>query len=218
MTLPRRQCRLLPLLAATLAVAAATRCNEPLPPSGTSRPASPATAPGPADGDEPAALQRLRRLEALGRSAIAARRHGPLLEVAATMERLKFHRRDNAARRDELVSHFRTEAERIRDALHRFLFAELEDLPPARRKELLAAADRGQRDALVRAARALAEHIFRAGKAHLRSTPTLRAGRPDPATGLPVRFAGKDKSPWKAAFDEAFNAHMRALAAGRAAR
>ena len=203
------------LLAASLASLEMARCNEPPPPAGASRPAGCATASKPTEGNDTDALKRLQRLEALGRLAIAARRHGPLREVAARMERLTFRHPQNAARRDALVEQFRTEAERIRDALHRFLFVELEALPPAQRRALLAAADMGRQDALVRAAAALAEHLFRTGKAHLRSTPTLRAGRPDPATGLPVRFAGKDKSPWKAAFDEAFNNRMRALAKGR---
>ncbi|KPK86214.1 MAG: hypothetical protein AMJ81_01845 [Phycisphaerae bacterium SM23_33] len=147
---------------------------------------------------------------------IRQRRHGPLLRIAQAIEQLAFQDPDTAQRRDALAETFRGEAAIIKDALHRFLFVELRPLPDAERKEWLAAGDRGEEDALSRSACALAEHFFQAGQAHLRATPALRSGSADPATQLPVRYAGPTDSPWKRQFDEAFNARMRALAlAGR---
>jgi len=189
-------------------------CSErhPTGDGGASVPPATATVPVPR-GDDTQPLARLRRLEAQGLEAIRQRRHGEATRAAAAMGELRFRQPPNAARRDAAVAKILAEAGEIRDALHRFLFVELAPLPADQRKALLAAGDRGDADAIESAAKALAEHFARTGTPHLRSTPTLRGNRPDPVTGLAVRYAGKDKSPWKQRFDEVFNARMRALVA-----
>ena len=119
--------------------------------------------------------------------------------------------RNHHMRRDALAEGFTTQATRLRDALHRFLFVELQDLPPARRKTLLDRADRGDADAVARSATALAEQHFQAARRHLRATPNLPAGAKDPLTHLPVRRAGSVKLLWQKTFNQAFNARMREL-------
>jgi hypothetical protein len=173
-------------------------------------PTQPQTA-RPSDDD---AVRRMQAIEKEALAHIAADRHGPLWAAAERLDALTFHDPANAARRDGLTRRLRAEARKIRSALHRFLFAELGPLPPVERRRLLASADRGDPRPLERGAWALAEHYARAGRAHLRSTPTLRAGRTDPDTRLPVRFAGPVTGRWKKRFNEAFNARMRVLAVG----
>jgi hypothetical protein len=199
------------LLAAPLAAAAvlgSCKSDVPATDTPTSAPASlPASSPARTD-----AWQQLLEYEERGLKQIGRRRHGPLLRIAEAMEELRFQNPDHALRRDALVKTFRAEAAIIKDALHRFLFVELRPLPEPERKQLLAAADRGDEDVLERSACALAEHLFESGQGHLRAMPPLRAGTTEPITRLPVRYAGRAKFHWKKEFDGAFNARMRGLA------
>lgn len=182
------------------------------------RQAPPAPAAGPASAPaEAQAWAKLQSLEREGLAAIEQQQHGRLTGVAGAMEQLRFHDAARARRRDGLIRSFRRQAADIKDALHRFLFTELSPLSSVKRKQFLAAGDRGREDAIQRSAEALAEHFHQAGPRHLRASDGLRSGTTDPATGLDVRFAGRAKSEWKKQFDRHFNSRMRALvlASGR---
>jgi len=204
------------LLAAVLAAAALSpSCRQQPAPQ---PPASAPTRPEVTD-NEPKALSRLVELEAEGRRAIAAQEHGRLLKAAEALAQLRFASPQNVSRRDELAAEFGRQARAIRDALHRFLFAELKAMPATERKALLDRADAGDAGVVERAAGALAGREFAAGRRYLRAVPGLRAGTVEAATGLPVRYAGRSKLAWKGRFDETFNARMRELArAGAAAK
>jgi len=200
-------------IAAVFAAVALVSCGKkqaPLP--GGSRPASATAAAATAPSDAQA-LARLADLEAQGRRAIADQRVARLAAIADAVKSLRFRSRQNAQRRDALAGEFAREAGILRDARHRFLFVELKPLPFKRRKAALDAADRGEGDPIGDSARALAEHLVRAGRRHLRAAPSLRPGRTDPQTGLTVRRAGDLRMPFQRRFNEAFNARVRQLLA-----
>ena len=182
-----------------------------------SRPAPqpPASAPSP-DEDRDAAAE-MDRLEAAARAAVAKEDHSLVTAAVVALEKLEFAKPENAAVRNLLAREFRAEAVRLRAGLHRFLFSELAEVPPRRRRELLDQADAGQADAVERAGAALAEHQHTGGRVWLRATPSLKPGATDPASGLPVRSAGLVKRIWQSRFNRAFNARMRQLASGAAA-
>jgi len=202
-------------IAAAFAAVALVSCGKkPTSLPGGSRPASAtaasAAAPAPSDAQ---ALARLADLEAQGRRAIADQHVGRLVTIADAVKALRFRSRQDAQRRDELAGEFGREAGKLRDAQHRFLFVELKPLPFKRRQAALDAADRGEGDPIGDSARALAEHLVRAGRPHLRAAPSLRPGRTDPKTGLTVRRAGDLHMPFQRRFNEAFNARVRQLLA-----
>jgi hypothetical protein len=169
----------------------------------------PATAPVPED----AAVRMLGDLEAQAIQAEKDMDHGRLSRIAEALGRLELGRSEHALRRDALAERLGRQAITLRDALHRFLFVELQDLPPAGRKALLDRADRGDADVVALSAAALAERHFQAARRYLRATPNLPAGTNDPPTQLPVRRAGDLKLLWQVTFNEAFNARMRELVA-----
>ena len=188
-------------------VGACEREGAPVPP------ATRQTPPPAVKTDDGDALRRMQAIEQASLAHLAARRHGPVWALVETLESLTFHHPANAARRDKLTGRLRAKAGKTRDELHRFLFAELGPLPTAERKRLLASADAGDVDVIEEAARILATHQARTDSPHLRRTATGRAGRTDPQTGLPIRFAGRVGNEWKKRFNEAFNDHMRSTVA-----
>ena len=197
-------------LTATVAAAVLTSCSRRDSSARTpeTAPAQP-TAPAPRPDDD--AVRILGDLESQAAQAEKDMDHGRLSRIAEALGRLQLRKPEHALRRDALTERFTTQATRLRDALHRFLFVELQDLPPARRKTLLDQADRGDADAVARSAADLAEQHFQAARRHLRATPNLPAGAKDPLTHLPVRRAGSDKLLWQRTFNQAFNARMREL-------
>ncbi len=199
------------LLALALAGAIVVSCGKRDAGVGESRPASAPARPGPVGPDRGELLKALEDLEAQGLQAEEDMDHGRLARIAEDLARLELAEARDVIRRDRLVGRFRERAAALQDAMHRFLFVELEGLGPEPRRRLLAAADRGEPDAIANAAAALAEHHFNAGKRHLRATPQLPPRTQDALTGLPVRWAGDLSLPWQRQFNEAFNAHTRRL-------
>jgi len=194
----------------TLALAAAMVASCAKRDAGVSE-SRPASGPAPARPDRAQLLKALDDLEAEGLQAEKDMDHGRLARIAEDLARLALTDPRQAERRDGLAGRFRERAAALRDGLHRFLFVELEGLGPEPRKRLLAAADRGEPDAIASAAAALAGHHFRAGKRHLRATPELPPRTEDALTGLPVRRAGDLSLPWQRQFNEAYNARVRRL-------
>jgi len=206
--------RTIRIAAACVAVALVSCGKKPGALPGRSRPASATAASAAATAPWDAqALARLADLEAQGRRAVADQDLGRLVTIPDALKALRFRSQEDVRRRDALAGEFAAQAAKLRDAVHRFLFVELKPLPFKRRQAALDAADRGEGDPISDPARALAEHLFAAGRRHLRAAPGLPPGRKDPATGLTVRRAGDLHMPFHRRFIEAFNARVRQLLA-----
>lgn len=196
-----------------LAVALAAGCRQPspAPPPTASAPAA-ATAP-PETLPQPDPSAEIDRLEAEARRAVEEREIAGLRKSIAGLKALKARRPETIQRRDALTAELEGELATLADALHRFLFAELSEMPLDRRKQVIADAETGRTEPLSAPAKVLAKTVFDSGQPHLRSTKDLRGGTTDPASRLPVRYAGPIADAWKAQFNDAYNAEIRRLAA-----
>jgi hypothetical protein len=195
------------LLAAAMAAAAAASCRQTKPAPPRTRPETRETRTA-ATAVAGATERELERLIEAGRQAVRKEDHGQVRRATEGLAGLDIHAPGLARRRDQALAELRREAERLRDALHRFLFVELRPLPPARRADLLQRADLGDPRAIPEAGAALAAREIEAGRRYLRETSELEAGTTHAETDLTVKPAGEVERTWQDQINRAFNNYV----------